>query len=127
MTKKVTINYITEDPNAGEWVLHLVEDGPWPAEGQAMEARLRAIQDRIYSAVDVALGGQLAGMYPEARGARVRVQVDSPNGCPERLQEMATALHKYINEHPDYLKDIGPSRNAEAIRVVTGHQIGAWP
>jgi hypothetical protein len=126
MTKKVTINLVTEDPHAGEWVLHLVEDGPWPEELHGMNARLRTIQDRVYGAVDVALEGQLARMYPEARGARVRVQVDSPSGCPDGLQRMVNALHKYINETPGYLQEMGPSHDTESLRVVTGHQLGKW-
>jgi hypothetical protein len=53
MQNNVKIDFITVDKTNNEFVMYLVEDGPWP-EGN-LENRLLAIQDRIYNAVDVAI------------------------------------------------------------------------
>jgi hypothetical protein len=53
MAETVTIDLVTKDRANDEWVLYLVEDGPWPSGQEGWEAKLKGIQDRIFRAVDV--------------------------------------------------------------------------
>ena len=84
---EVTINFVTTDLKDGELVLYLVEDGPWPTVEAEWELKLKRIQDRILDTVQAVLDGPVLAKYPHAAGKRVRIQVDSPQGCPEPLAD----------------------------------------
>lgn len=123
---QVTFDLITEDPGSGEFVLYLVEDGPWPTSDQDWSVRLRSIQDRVYSAADVAIDGLLAGKYPESSGRPVRIQIDSPGGCPSKLEALIEAMRTVFREDPGYLVAIKDSQHIAGLRVVTGKEMGRF-
>lgn len=79
---RVTFDLVTADPVHGEAVVYLVEEGPWPENEAGWNARLRGLQDRLYDAVDAVVDGHLAGRFPDLHGKPVRIQIDSPSGCP---------------------------------------------
>ena len=63
MGDRVTVDLITEDVASDEWVLYLVEDGPWPEPDSNWHACLQAIQDRILSAADAAIDAKRADYF----------------------------------------------------------------
>jgi hypothetical protein len=71
---KVLIDLVAEDSKHNEFVLYLVENGPW--EHGILESQLKRIQKRLYDAVDVVIEGYLASKYPQSKARRIRIQVD---------------------------------------------------
>ena len=123
---QVTFDLVTEDPATGEWAIYLVEDGPWPKDDNQWSSVLRALQERVYSAVDVVLGGQFQTAYPAAQGRSARIQVDSPSGCPARVQELISALDVCVNENEMYASAISSGEFVASLRIVTGHELGRF-
>lgn len=126
MQPKVTIDLVTEDQANKEIVLYLVEDGPWPSGQAGWSSCLKRIQDRILSAADVAIAGNLASKYPEAIGLSVRIQVDSPSGSPAAVEDLVAAVGRFLLEDATYSAQIKESRHIAGIRVVTGAQMGRF-
>jgi hypothetical protein len=126
MKKCVTIDIITHDPNTDEFVLYLVEDGPWPESSKTWDEILSVIQERVLSAADVAIDGYLADKQPDSRGKRVRIQVDSPNGCPEQLQVLVSAIDDFLATDQSYSSAVRKSNHISGLRVVTGKQLGRF-
>src|SRR5258707_14932136 len=94
----VKIDLVTQDHDADEFVLILVEDGPWPVESAHWGERLSRIQTRIFEAIDVAVDGHLAAKYPDSKGKIVRVQIDSPGGAPPRLMDLVSKIKERLAE-----------------------------
>lgn len=65
---------------------------PQPSTNSDWNACLARIQNRIYDAIDVAVDGHLVVKYPDAKGKKVRVQIDSPSGAPDRLIRLISRL-----------------------------------
>lgn len=81
MQNNVKIDFITINKASNEFVMYLVEEGPWSEEN--IENRLYAIQDRIYNTIDVAIEGkELVGKLPEAKSYNIRVQIDLYDNPP---------------------------------------------
>jgi hypothetical protein len=120
------VDLVTQDPSSGELVVYLVEDGPWPASPDQMNARLREIQDRLYLALDAAIDGQIAQRFPNARGRAIRIQVDSPSGCPAELQRLVERFRALVAEDSEYGRAIRDSVHLGSLRVLTGAELGRF-
>src|SRR5687767_15103735 len=98
MFNRVTIDEITQHDTTGVYSLYLLE----PAEGAGELARQRAIQDRVYAAVDAVIDGQIASDYPASRGKHVRVIVAFKGAqVPPEAVSLLQRLNAFIAEHPD--------------------------
>jgi len=96
---KVTIDYLTRHDATGDYALYLVEPAGW----SDLDARLHKLQDRIYTAVDALLDGQIASDYPDSKGTFVRIKiVFLGQDAPERAVQMIDRLHAYVNESPEH-------------------------
>ena len=126
MPVSVKIDLVTHDPASDEFVLYLVEDVPWPESEEEWQLRLKAIQDRVLAAADVAIDGHLAGKYPDSIGKSVRIQVDSPLHYQERVTELISDVDRFLVEDPSYAKAVRSSRHIRGIRVVTGTEMGRF-
>ena len=132
MPARVTAQKATDDPSTGELVLYFVEDGPWPQDPDAFGAALKRIQDEILDAADASIDGGVAAVYPDTVGKGIRIQVDSPSGCPDQLEQLIRNVDRYLTESEEYSSAIETSEFISGIRVVTGHMLGrfkgaAWP
>ena len=127
MFQSITIDTVTHDDPHDELVLSLVEDGPWPSGPDAWRMRLAEIQNRIFAIADLAINGRLAIKFPDSRGKRVRIQVDSPRGCPGLVQELVSAASTFLLEDASYAGAIRSSTHVGGIRVVTGKQMDQAP
>jgi hypothetical protein len=103
-----------------------VEDGPWPQNDASWREHLKLLQDKILDAIDAAVDGGLAKVFPESAGKSVRVQVDSPAGCPEKVQSLVDAVEKYISTASEYVRATENSPFVAGIRVVTGKSMGRF-
>jgi hypothetical protein len=122
-----TIDIFTETPQTGEFALIIVEDGPWPDENSDWSNCLSRIQSRIYNAMDIAIDGHLAAKYPDAKGRRVRIQIDSPRGIPKRLMQLISNLRNLLDqEKNEYHIAIKQSKFTQGLRIVTGHEMGSF-
>lgn len=126
MPHEIKVDLITEDPLSDEFVLYLVEDGPWPTREVDWKSRLSSIQNRILSAADVAIDGLLAFKYPDAAGKAVRIQVDSPSGTPVQVENLICALERFLREDASYAAAIKESAHIRNLRVVSGKQMGRF-
>ena len=99
-----------------EFVMYLVEQGPWSQE--TLEERMRGIQARVYSAVDVAIDGHLATAHPESRGSKVRVEVDLHNEPPGAVEALVQRLADHITKADEYARDIQASEYIKGLRIV---------
>lgn len=70
------VDFVARGETPDEWRLVLVEEGPWD---RPIELELRRIQDRLYSAIDAALDGQLAEKFPGSKGKTIIIQLDAYN------------------------------------------------
>jgi hypothetical protein len=116
----VTFDIVASHPEHGEAIVYLVEDGPWPEDDAGWNTRLHELQDRLYNAVDAVVDGQLASRFPELQGKPVRVQVDSPRGCPERVQDFVRRFGEALRAPGEYRDAIAGSEFVNGLRVVTG-------
>jgi hypothetical protein len=126
MSEQVTADTVTYDPSADELVLYFVEDGPWPEDDNAFAHSLKRIQDRILDAVDACIDGGVAAAYPDSLGKKIRIQVDSPNRYPEKLDNLISNVNKYLADTDEYASAINASKFVAGIRVVSGHTIGRF-
>jgi hypothetical protein len=119
----VKIDLITQDHSTGQFVLILVEDGPWPEDASEMTKCLSRIQTRIYDAIDLVVDGHLATKYPESKGKDIRIQIDSPKGAPAQLVDLVSKLRKHILENGnDYGVAIKDSPFVERLYLTMGHE-----
>jgi hypothetical protein len=124
--ERVTLDLVTYDGANDEYVLYLVEEAPWPESGDGWHRRLKMIQDRILAAVDVAVDGLFAGKYPDSRGKAIRVQIDSPSGCPDQLAQLVSAVSEFVTKDASYVQAIAGSEFVTRLRIVTGAQMGRF-
>jgi hypothetical protein len=126
MADKITIDLVTCDPGSDEFVIYLVEDGPWPISSESWDQCLARIQTRVLDAVDVAVDGQFAQEFPNSIGKKIRVQVDSPHGVPDKLTDLVRKLDAYVHEDSEYGHAIRDSGSIRTVRIVTGHAMGRF-
>jgi hypothetical protein len=126
MPSEIKIDLISYDPNDDEFVLYLVEDGPWPNNSSAWKTCLSRIQSRVFDAIDVAVDGYLASRYPDSSGKKVRVQVDSPQSLPLELSDLITNIREYVAKDDVYKGAIARSPFIKALRITTGHEMGRF-
>jgi hypothetical protein len=122
----VTAQKVADDPNTGEFVVYFVEDGPWPDDAKEFDVLLKRLQDTILDAADAAIDGGIATVYPDTVGKRIRIQVDSPNGCPQKVEQLVKNIDKYLAESDEYASAIKQSQFISGMRVVTGHMLGRF-
>jgi hypothetical protein len=116
MLNEVKIDFITFDKNNNEYVMYLVEDGPWPES--YLEKRLLAIQERIYYAVDVAIDGQIIKKLPEAKSYNIRIQIDFHCNPPKEAVKLVENLSRFIEQSDEYQTGIKQSQFIEKLRIV---------
>ena len=66
-----------------------------------MADRLRTVQDRLYSAVDVTTDGLLVEKFPEAKGLGVRIQLDCIDP-PNELFDFVERFKNHVATDPQY-------------------------
>jgi hypothetical protein len=126
MSRTLAVDTITFDPRSKEFVLYLIEDGPWPGDPLALDEELSRIQGRVFDAFDVVVDGGLSEKLPESRGESVRIQIDSPSGEPAELAELISRLNDFITSNSEYARAVTESQHVSAVRIVSGHQLGRF-
>ena len=71
-----TIDFIARGERSNEWLIVLVESGPWTG---SIEANLQPLQTNLYDCVDSVLDGQLADEFPQFVGMHLTIRVDFYN------------------------------------------------
>lgn len=127
MKPHVKLDLVTYDPRLDEFVLYIVEDGPWPQDDATWNHCLNRIQNQVLDACDAAVDGGLAREYPDSLGKPVRIQVDSPSGLPHQVADLVHRLDQYVNDPTnDYGRDMASSTSIGGLRIVTGHSLGRF-
>lgn len=117
----VVVDVIAKGTSSDEWLMVLVEEGPWPT----VETRLRAIQERLYGCIDAAIDGQLAGEFPETYGKRVVIQLDCYDAPEHDVSDffdrfskgaLATNDYRHALAGSSYVSDITFKLNLAATR-----------
>ncbi len=111
-TRSTLVNFVARGKSDDEWLLVLVEEGPWTS---AIEDRLRSIQDRLYGCVDAALDGNLAQKFPETNGKRIVVRLDCYDGPAAQVSEFFSNFADGIFRIPDYAEALANSQHAREI------------
>jgi hypothetical protein len=114
MAHNITVDLITDDPIHGEFVLHLVEEGPWDVPDTLN--RMRVVQNRLYDTVDLVVDGHLAGKYPESKGRNIRIQIDCLDE-PKELHELVARFSEHMQTDADYRKSIDNSPYVSRLRI----------
>jgi hypothetical protein len=115
------VDIVTEDPLNDEFVLYLVENGPWT---NPLEDRLRVIQTRLYVSLDAVVDGHLASKYPNSRARKIRIQVDCHNSPPESVMEFIRKFSSYFENDTEMQQAIAGSSFVRSIRIVNAVDIG---
>jgi hypothetical protein len=115
--ERVSIDFITTDPVNDEYVLYLVEEGPWNEE--VFVDRLREVQSRIYKTIDVAIDGHLAKTHPESRGRKIRIQVDLHDNPSVAVDELVGRLASHVAGSVQHQRDIEASDSIAALRITS--------
>jgi hypothetical protein len=76
--------------------------------------------------VECAIDGGLIGQFPDSRGRPVRIQIDSPNGCPSELADLVDKVSAFLINDPTFADAIRQSTFINGLRLVTGHQLGRF-
>jgi len=117
----ITFNLITDDSKNDEFVVYLVEAGPWR---DALHGRLEKLQGRLYDAFDAIVDGALASEYPETKGRRIRIQVDCHNSPPKTVLDIVRKFAAFIHDNKEYQNAIRESPFVADVRVVNGSDVG---
>lgn len=96
----VTIDFVVREGGGQSWVMVLVEQGPW--EDDAVEDKLRELQNRLYGCIDAALDGQLAERFPESKGKPILIRVDGYNLPNQEVRAFFARFSGAVLELPDY-------------------------
>jgi hypothetical protein len=120
------VDMVTFDPNNDEYVLYLIEDGPWPTNDLEWKNLLIKIQAQIFNCFDVAVDGELTKQFPESIGRDIRIEIDSPHGVPVPLKNLVSKINEFINSNHDYAESILNSKFVKSVRVVTGEEMGRF-
>jgi len=115
------IDIVTEDPLNDEFVLYLVENGPWIIP---LDDRLRIIQDRLYNSLDAVIDGHLAAKYPNSKARKVRIQVDAHDSPPKSVLEVVRRFSSHLLNDIKLQQAISNSPFVQSIRVVNAIDIG---
>lgn len=115
MSKKVTIDLIGRNSEDDEYILILVEEGPW--DELSFEDRLRKIQDRVYGVVDAAIDGALIQQYPDSKGQKICVQIDCYDPPSDLVKKLVKGLGNYISDNDEYQKAIKREKKISSIRI----------
>ena len=121
--EKLTVNLVTWDRANDEYVLYLVEEGPW--EASSLPDRLRQIQRRIYNAVDAVIDGHFATRFPDSKGKKARIQLDYHTDAP--LDAIEALLHKfslYISYNQEYQRAIAEKAFISSLRIASRFSMG---
>jgi hypothetical protein len=92
--------------------LILVEDGPWD---DAIDDRLRRVQDRLYDCLDVLLDGGFSDRYPRAKGKDFIVRVDCYS-APTEVGVFFEEFTKGVLEIPEYREALNGSVHVRSVR-----------
>jgi hypothetical protein len=117
----LVVDLIVDDPVNDEFVLCLVETGPWI---EPMNARLKKLQDRLYDSFDAIADGYVSEKYPQSRGRKIRLQVDSHDAPPESVLELVRNFSRHLQNDAEYREAIHSSPFVEFLRVVNGVDMG---
>jgi hypothetical protein len=94
----VTFNIVSTRPD-GEYCLYLVEEPPVEVE---FIDRLRAIQSRLYEAVEAVIQGKVAELYPESAGRRVHIRLSCFDLPREPLDQFFARFTKIMRTHEEW-------------------------
>ena len=97
---KVTIDFVGRDQPHGGWALIFVEQGPWP-EDQVI-AKLRDLQDRLYTCIDAVLDGDVSSKFPASKGMPLLIRVDAYDISTTALPEFFARFSAGAFASPDY-------------------------
>jgi hypothetical protein len=117
----LVVDLIVEDPVNNEFVLCLVETGPWT---EPVEDRLRNLQDRLYDSFDAIVDGLVAAKFPQSKGRRIRLQVDGHDDPPESVVELVRKFASHLKNNAEFQQAIIGSPFVETLRVVNGADMG---
>jgi hypothetical protein len=121
MQNEVKVDFISFDKSNNEYVMYLVEDGPWPKE--ELEKRLSAIQDRIYDAIDVSLEGIVLSKLPESNCYNIRIQVDFYGNQPKIAEELVARIRDHIAQDDEYRTRMRQNQFIKKLRIVMGKEM----
>jgi len=116
MKKEVTIDLITQSPNGDEFMLILVEEGPW--DEPITDEKMRDIQERIYNAVDGAIDGYLSKKYPDAKGKKVSVQIDCYDPPTNQVSVLVKRLSQFLETDAEYKAAIINSEHVDGLKII---------
>ena len=94
----VTIDFVTIRPD-GSHCLRLREEGPWSCNSADA---LRAIQTRLYDAVEVVVDGKFVERYPESKGKKVHVVLDCFRLPRETMDPFFARFVSAIRSSPEW-------------------------
>ena len=117
----LTIDLVTDDHINNEFVLCLVETGPW---AEPIENRLKKLQDRLYDSFDAIVDGHVASKFPQSKGRKIRLQVDSHDAAPVSVLEFVRKFTDHLKNDAESQQAIRSSPFVESLRVVNGADIG---
>jgi hypothetical protein len=121
MKEAVKIDMLTHHPHHDEFVLYLVESGPWLE--QDLQRRLQLLQRRLYDTIDLVLDGHLAERYPTPRGKKIRIQVDLHDEPPDELEELVRKFRDHISTDSEYQQRLHVTQLISQVRMVIGTEI----
>jgi len=121
MNRKATIDLITEDSANHEFVLYVVEDGPWP---EGVRERLERLQERLYDAIDIALDGHLVTKFPRSKGMNVRIQIDLHGQPPREVPDFVMRFREHVLNDAVFRGRMKQNRYVHHLRIVTGSEMG---
>jgi hypothetical protein len=121
MSRRATIDAITEDPANHEFVLYLVETGPW---GVDLATRIANIHRRMRDALEIVFDGHLAQKYPNSKGSDIRIQIDLHDHPPRAMHEAICSFREALAVDPKYRSQRTNNSYVGDLRIVTGAEMG---
>lgn len=112
--RRFKADLITYHQDTGVWAIYLIDEEAWSADA---DEHLRAIQSRVYDALDAILDGHVAAKYPASLGRRFRVQVDLYGDAPASVERLAAGFNELLASDHEYAIALRGSSYVDGLEV----------
>lgn len=99
LNSNVRVDFVVQGDSDDIWLMVLVEEGPWLFP---YDAKLQALQERIYSCIDAAIDGQVAARFPQAKGKRICIRIDAYDLPQAETQAFFDRFSAGVLKIPEY-------------------------
>jgi hypothetical protein len=119
MPNQVRLDIVSRGADGVTYSVHLVEQGPW-ADADVPQ-KLRSVQDRLYTALEVILDGKLAELYPETDGKAVVLRLECWGTPDAPVRDFFERWAQHVQSDNEFAPSIARCPHVSSIGFIYKH------